>query len=94
MVFFTSVWYEVMLLLVFGSLMITSTPVGIEIGIRPSFDPHLDVAEKVLLDCCCCCHAGRRKDGKTPVVLSEAGIARWNALPLARPDVDNVAIGS
>jgi hypothetical protein len=56
---------------------VISTPVGIEIGVRPSFDCGCRVVEK--LRCAMPCQAGTRNPGR--VTAEDEAIARSNALP-------------
>lgn len=80
--------YEVATLVVFRSPMDNSTPGGIEIGVRPSFEGRFVVVENCL--CANVCHAGTRNPGNA---TGEDVRKAWpNAFPLVGTNFE--AIGS
>lgn len=90
MVFLTVGLYEVVLLLVIASPIITSTSGGSEIGVRPNLECCVGVVEKHwrLLDCVC--HAGIRNPGTIMAFDGAIEAAPRRLAPLA--EANNVAI--
>lgn len=87
-VFLTVGLYEVATLDVFKSLMDSSTPGGIEIGVRPSFEGRFVVVEKCR--CADVCHAGNRNPGSATCGFMRSA---WpNAFPLAGTNLEAIEI--
>ena len=77
---------------ILGSLMISSTPGGIDIGVRPSFDWHPGVVENCRgLVANVVCHAGTRNRGRD--TACEENMAWRSALPLQGAIVAAIGFG-
>lgn len=66
-VLFSAGLYEVLIRTVFKSLIESSTPGGIVMGVRPSFEGRFVVVQNcrgVVCLCLCLCHAGTRNPGR------------------------------
>jgi hypothetical protein len=87
-VFLTVGLYDVAALEVFRSLKDSSTPGGIVIGVRPSFDGRFVVVENCR--CANVCHAGTRNPGSA---TDEGARKAWpNALPLVGTNFEAIEI--
>lgn len=90
MVFLTVGLYEVVLLLVIASPIITSTSGGTEIGVRPSLERCVVVVEKHSRRFAFVCHAGIRNPGRVAALEGAIEAAPRRLAPLA--EANNVAM--
>jgi hypothetical protein len=102
MVFLNTFLYDVKSLFATGSPTESSTPGGIERGVRPSFEGRFEVVEKravvAAVGEAVACHAGTRKPGSVTGAEDEAATARPNAFPrlganMAAIGVDMAVVG-
>lgn len=84
-VFLYTFLYDVKSLFATGSPTESSTPGGIERGVRPSLEGRFEVVEKgaaVARGAAVACHAGTKKPGSVTGPDDDAVMARPNAFPL------------